>query len=75
MILPSKHIETGRSLLGIGAVILGHLDQPKSVTALWEKVRHLPQIGTFERFTLATDFLYMIDVVEFENGLLQRRSE
>jgi hypothetical protein len=57
MILPSKHIDAERSLLGVGAVILGYLDQPKTVTGLWEKVRNLPQIGTFERFTLANDFL------------------
>jgi hypothetical protein len=75
MILPTKHIEAGRSIIGVGAALLSHLDHPWTITALWEKVRQLPQIGTFERFTLAIDFLYMIDAVEFNNGLLQRRSK
>ena len=75
MIMPSKHIDASRAILGVGATLLQHLGHPKTVTALWENVRNISYIGTFERFTLALDFLYMIDAVDFENGLLQRRTK
>lgn len=72
MILPTKHIELKRSLLGIGAVILERLDRPRSVTSLWEDISKFPDIGTFERFSLSLDFLFMIGAVDFHEGLLKR---
>lgn len=72
MILPTKHISTQNSLLGVGATILLHLDQPRTVTALWERVRDLSEIRVFEKFVLALDFLYAIDAIDIDNGLLVR---
>lgn len=72
MILPTKHIEMRRSLLAIGAVILARLERPRSVTSLWEDISKFPDIGTFERFSLSLDFLYMIGAVDLHEGLLQR---
>lgn len=72
MILPTKHISTANSLIGVGAVLLKHLEQPYTVTSLWEKTREIPGIGSFERFTLALDLLYTIGSIEFHQGLLRR---
>ena len=72
MILPNKYLEANRSLLGVGGVLLQHLDSPRSVTALWNRVRALAETGTFERFSLSLDFLYAIGMVELEDGLLRR---
>jgi hypothetical protein len=73
MILPTKHISTEDSLLGIGAVILGHMSEKETVTHLWESVRSEQNVATFERFILALDLLYMIDAISIEDGLLRKR--
>lgn len=72
MILPTKHISTNRSLLGIGALLLQRLDKPRTVTSLWGEVQRNPDVGSFERFSLTLGFLYAVGAVEFEEGLLRR---
>ncbi len=75
MIIPNKHLKLSNSLLGTGTVLLKHLDEKQTITSLWGKVRSLPEINTFERFTLALDFLYTVGIVQFENGLLKRAAK
>ena len=75
MILPTKHIRLSNSLLGIGAVLLKHIDNNHTVTALWNTAATLPEVKTFERFTLGLDLLFMMGVVEFQDGLLRRASK
>jgi hypothetical protein len=75
MILPTKHISLRRSLLGVGAIILKQLNRPRTVTSLWESVRVVPEVATFERFILALDLLYMLGAVQIEEGLLHRSRE
>ena len=70
MILPSKHISQDQALIGIGAILLKEIDQPQTVTSLWETVREEDAIGTFERFVLALDMLHIIGAVSLENGLI-----
>ena len=72
MILPNKHIKTRNSILGIGAVLLGDLKRPQTVTQLWEQANKVPEIESFEKFSLALDFLFLINAIEFNKGLLQR---
>lgn len=72
MILPSKHISQPQSLLGVGALLLGKIDKPHTVTSLWERVRDDAAVGTFERFVLALDMLYVVGAVSLENGLIVR---
>ncbi len=72
MILPTKHISASYSLLGVGAILLKYLNRPRTVTSLWESVRKVHEVTTFERFSLALDFLYAIGVVEFDEDLLRR---
>ena len=72
MILPSKHISQDQALIGIGAILLKEIDQPQTVTSLWETVREEDAIGTFERFVLALDMLHIIGAVSLENGLIVR---
>lgn len=73
MILPTKHISTRNSLLGVGAIIIEHLNYPRTVTSLWSDLSKLPEVATFERFVLVLDLLYMIGVIELEEGLLYKR--
>lgn len=72
MILPTKHISEDQALLGIGALLLTYLQRPQSVTSLWNDVRKHPSIGTFQRFILALDFLYIMGTIDFKGGLLHR---
>lgn len=72
MILPTKHIRLSNSLLNVGATLLKHIDNNHTVTALWNTTRTLPEVRTFERFTLGLDLLFMMGVVDFHEGLLRR---
>ncbi len=74
MILPSKHIPEDQALLGVGAVVLSHLQRPQTVTSLWDKVRDDRSVGTYERFVLALDLLHITGVVSFSQGMIQREA-
>ena len=75
MILPTKHLPPRKSLLGVGAKLLGALDRPQTESALWGRVRDLPEVATFERFVLALDLLYAIGAVDVTDGMLHRRRQ
>ena len=72
MILPTKHIKPHDSLIGIGATLLANLSGAKTVTELWDGVRQLPGIVSFERFVLGLDLLYAMGLVELDRGMLKR---
>ena len=72
MILPTKHISQNEALLGVGATVLSHLQGPMTVSGLWERLRSEPNVGTFERFVLAANLLYIIGAIDMENGLILR---
>lgn len=73
MILPTKHISTDDSLLGVGSVILNSLENEAGVSHLWDRLRLYPNVGTFERFILTLDLLYCLDAIELQNGVLRKR--
>ena len=72
MILPTKHIPEDVALIGVGATLLNELVQPMTVSGLWDRVRHETNVGTFERFTLASSLLFIVGAIELRNGLLAR---
>ena len=72
MILPTKHVSTGYSLLGVGAELLRVLGRPRTVTSLWDEARQMRGVMTFERFTLALDLLFACGAISLSDGLLQR---
>jgi hypothetical protein len=72
MILPTKHISTRNSLLGVGAIIIEHLNYPRTITSLWSDLSKNSEVATFERFVLVLDLLYMIGAIELEEGLLHK---
>ena len=72
MILPTKHISEEQALLGVGAVVLKEITRPQTVTSLWEKVRSHQTVGTFERFVLALDMLFLLELVKLESGMIER---
>ena len=72
MILPTKHIPEDNALIGLGATLLRFLGQPTTVSGLWERVHNEPNVGTFERFTLAANLLFLIGAIDLKDGLLIR---
>jgi hypothetical protein len=75
MILPTKHINPLDSLLGVGALILERLKTTKTVTQLWDEMRDLPQVVTFERLVLGLDLLYIMGLVELDGGVIRRAGQ
>lgn len=74
MILPSKHISEEQALIGVGAVVLRHLESPQTVTSLWDKVHDDRTVGTYERFVLALDLLHITGVISLSSGMIRREA-
>ena len=78
MILPSKHLTNDRALLGVGAAILGHLDEDRTVSELWERVRadhsHAEVPPSFDWYVLALAFLHAIAAIDYHNGVISSAS-
>jgi hypothetical protein len=72
MILPTKHLKLSNSLLSAGATLLKNIESPKTVTLLWNETKNLPEIRTFERFTLGLDLLFIMGIVDFKDGMIRR---
>lgn len=76
MILPSKHLPPGRDLLSTGAVLLEKLEEPLTVTELWERVqrdRGLLRLQlAFDWFILALCFLYSVRAIDYDRGIVGR---
>ncbi|RHD30048.1 hypothetical protein DW799_13150 [Blautia obeum] len=72
MILPDKNIKLEYSLLNCGALVLESLEVPLTISALWEKLKEQKVFVGYEKFILTIDFLYMINGIENENGLIRR---
>ena len=72
MIKPDKNIKLSYSLIGVGALVLTQIATPMTISSFWQKIRHYEEIANFEKFVLTLDFLFMCNLVKFENGLLVR---
>ena len=72
MILPTKHVSTSRSLLGVAASVLRILRVPMTPTRAWEIARKTQAVGAYDRFVLALDLLYLMDAIEIRDGQLRR---
>jgi hypothetical protein len=79
MVLPTKHLAPSRSLIFVGAEILGLLERPRTVSSLWDSLQACrsaagePDIP-FDWYVLALDFLFIIRAVEMTQNRIQRRN-
>ena len=79
MILPGKHLREDRALLSVGAEILAHLDEPRTVSEVWERVRQQRSSTraqaplSFDWFVLSLNLLYAISALEFSDGVISAR--
>jgi len=72
MIYPDKTSELKYTLLGVGSLILSELNTPQTTSSLWERVRIFEEIGSFEKYVLTLDFLYLMGLVKMDEGLIRR---
>ena len=76
MILPTKGITPDRALISLGAEILRLLDEPKTISRVWEDLR---RAGTTDRdlafdwYVLALDLLFALGTISIDKGRVQRQ--
>jgi hypothetical protein len=49
------------------------LEEPLTPTAIWDRAKHAPAIGTYGRFVLTLDFLYAVGAIDMLDGLVVKR--
>ena len=55
MILPDKNIKLEYSLLNCGAIVLGEISEPQTISSLWDKARNYEILVNYEKFLLTLD--------------------
>ena len=76
MILPTKYLPHDRALITVGSEILKHLEEPRSVSALWDCVRDTQvnkaadALVSFDWFVLALNLLYVISAIDYRDGII-----
>lgn len=80
MILPTKRISNDRALLAVGGEVLSLLNEPKTVSRLWEELRQARvarstvRTVTYDWFILSLDLLYSLGAINLEEGLVRKAS-
>ena len=79
MILPTKRLHQNRALLAVGAEILRRLDEPKTVSRLWDEIQRMyrgrsasPTL-TYDWFILSLDLLFALDAIGLSHGLITKQ--
>ena len=76
MILPTKHLRTNRSLIGLGAVVLSLLDEPRTVSSVWAEIQAVCEETnlrlTFDHLSLALSMLFAVGAIGTEGKRLIR---
>lgn len=76
--MPTKRIAQDRALIAIGGQVLSRLSEPKTVSRLWDEIRHArdPKLGfspvSFDWFVLSLSFLYGVKAIDMSRGRIQR---
>lgn len=72
MIMPSKYLREDEALIGVSAALLPLVEKNGNLTTLWESAKRIDTVGSFERFILALDFLYLLGLVDLHNNKIVR---
>jgi hypothetical protein len=72
MIMPNKYIREDEALIGIGGILLKKLSSEKSLSELWDSSKKLSNIGTYERFILALDMLFILNLICLQDNKIMR---
>jgi hypothetical protein len=80
VILPAKHLSRDRALVDIGAEVLAQLDETRTVSELWYRVRlgRSTRLSSdplfFDWFILSLSFLYAISAISIVDGLISSKT-
>lgn len=78
MILPTKHLSQDRSLLYVGGEIIRLLNEPKTVSRLWQELQSArsaePTLAplTYDWFVLSLDLLYLMNAITIDRGRIDK---
>jgi len=81
VILPTKRIRYDHCLIAVGLDVLGLIGEGTTISGLWKGLHDLWEKRNaefriaFRWFILAIDLLYILGVIEFDKGLIRKRSE
>ena len=70
--LPSKYVPIESSILGVAARLLTEIGPSETVSSLWDRVRGLTEVRTFDRFADALTLLFATGLISTEKGVLRR---
>lgn len=73
--MPNKYLNAEESLIGVGSLLLEHLGREQTLSSLWDKVKQSPRTGTFERFILGLDFLYLLGTIDIKGNRIIRMAQ
>ena len=77
MILPTKYLPHERALLTVGGDILTQLEEPLTISELWERVRAMRSVQdraaalSFDWFILALNLLYAMAAITYKDGVVR----
>ncbi len=74
-LLPTKYTPIDSSVLGVASLLLSSIGTNDSVSTLWDRVRGLPQVRTFDRYADALTLLFAARIVDMQHGSLVLISE
>jgi hypothetical protein len=81
VILPTKHLPSDRALLTVGARILALLNEPRTMSVLWDRMRLKRDLRdnrppmSYDWFILALDLLFVMGAIDFRDGLVRRSAK
>jgi hypothetical protein len=81
MILPTKRIHQNRALITVGAEVLRRLNEPKTVSKLWDEIQKayrgrvsVPTL-TYDWFILSLDLLFALNTIHLNDGLIAKAKQ
>ena len=69
-VLPTKYVPIDSCILGVASILLGDLGSNDTVSTLWDRVRTLPQVRTFDRYAEGLTLLFAARMVNLRRGIL-----
>ena len=69
-VLPTKYVPIDSSILGVASILLGDLGSNDTISTLWDRVRTMPQVRSFDRYAEALTLLFAARIVDLRRGIL-----
>jgi hypothetical protein len=74
-LLPTKYTPIDSCVLGIASLLLSSIHSNDTVSTLWDRVRSLPQVRTFDRYADGLTLLFAARIVDMRHGTLVLTSQ